>query len=157
VRCVVREREYGDDKAPLYRKEEVNIDIYNSDGKPVPDPKVDEMELTYSSPTKTIMDKVPNPPLKKRVRFKEPPSKSGPFKFSSLVYLEFELPKFVSTPSTGIEIVSDIASHPIGESHMFTETGESLTNTPVNSTPSERQRIVTPDSEDDECMGVDID
>ena len=33
VRCIARVREYGDDKAPLYRKEEVNIDIYNSDGK----------------------------------------------------------------------------------------------------------------------------
>ena len=32
VRCIVREREYGDDKAPLYRKEDVKIDIYNSGG-----------------------------------------------------------------------------------------------------------------------------
>ena len=156
VRCIVREREYGDDKAPLYRKEDVKIDIYNSGGKSVPDPEFDEMDLTYSSPTKTIMDKVPNPPLKKRVRFKEPPSTSDPVKSSSLADLELDLPKFVSSASTGMDIASDIDSNPIEENQMLPELGEPLTNTPVIGTSSERQRIVTPDSEDEECMGVDV-
>ena len=39
---------------------------------------------------------------------------------------------------------------------MFTQTEEPSTNTPVHGTCSEQQRIVTPDSEDEACMGVNV-
>ena len=46
VRCIVREREYGDDNAPIYRKESGKFQVHNSVGMPVPDPEIDESEHT---------------------------------------------------------------------------------------------------------------
>ena len=38
VRCVVREREYGNNKSPTYREKNNELTVYNSDGKEVTTP-----------------------------------------------------------------------------------------------------------------------
>ena len=50
VRCVVREREYDTDKAPLYTDQNRDFAVFNSEGKDIPLPELDKQETTYSAP-----------------------------------------------------------------------------------------------------------
>ena len=50
VRCVVRERDYGADKAPLYTEQKRYLSVFDSEGKEVPFPEFDKQEATLTSP-----------------------------------------------------------------------------------------------------------
>ena len=100
---------------------------------PVPDPEIDESELTYTRPPEEAL---PDTPKKRSKISATVTPKSTPQKSHRLVDLELDLPKFVSTPET------DEDGHvKVDYQHLKNATntiiGEPTPDNPVIITPSE--------------------
>ena len=98
VRCVVREREYGADKAPLYTDQDRDFKVFNSEGKDIPLPELDKQETTYSAP-ENKSDTSPVIPSKRRKMNQIEPLKSKPQSLSRLFDLDTDLKDYVSHPN----------------------------------------------------------
>ena len=97
VRCVVRERDYGADKAPLYTEKKHNLGIFNSEGKEIPLPEFDREEGTVSS--SQIKDvNLPVVPSRGGKTDRVKSSKPKPQSSSKLFDLDTNLKDFISHP-----------------------------------------------------------
>ena len=118
---------------------------------PVPDPEIDESELTYTRPPEEAL---PDTPKKRSKISATVTPKSTPQKSHRLVDLELDLPKFTSTPETDEDGHVKVDSQ-FMENTASTISGEPSPDSPINITPSDRQRsVITPDSEDEGCLDI---
>ena len=97
VRCVVREREYDSNKAPLYTEEERELNISSSRGEEVPLPEFDEKESTFTS-SQAMSATSPVVPSRGGKTDQSEPLKPKSRNSSRLFDLDTNLQDFVSHP-----------------------------------------------------------
>ena len=152
VRCVVREREYGNDRSPIYREKNNELTVYNSEGKEVPIPEVDKLESSFSAPQITGMDQPVIPSRGGDIDWKEQP-KSKPKDSSRLIDLDVDLINFTDQPVSDEKghVATDIS---LGEIHQLpTSQGGFSIQQSSHSTDDEGES--NPESEGDELSDVD--
>ena len=155
VRCIVRERDYGDNNVPTYRKDPVNLEVLNSNGKPVPMPDLEKQETTGTAPLFTNNDSisVTSPKGVSEAKVKSLQSTSGDS--SRLVDLELDVSTIVDNPK--LDEDGHVALDKSGPDDPVDSAGstpeERSLNGRVNEEPlGPEGRLVSPDSDDESCV-----
>ena len=147
VRCIIREREYGDNKAPLHSRGNANLDIIDSKENEISLLEFNKtaMALSLHKPTGAILSTT-SPPKKSDDVAHVP--KSTPKHSTRLVNQELALLKFVSTPYTDKNCNGQVDQHEDYQQSTSNIPDELPHHVSVQYASDEQLGIMTPYSND---------